>query len=277
MSKSWMPYLTFSSPSNESAMPDPTLPVSQANLTQLQPDQIAIFLDFDGTLAAIEEHPDAVSVPPATLKTLTELDQATGGAIAIITGRPIIGIDYFLKPLRLPIAGVHGLERRGADGTYSNAPINQQALDAVADSLTPFVKSQPHLWLEAKRGSIALHFRQRPDLAQECADKVAQAIAAYPSLHVLPGKMVFEIKAGTSSKADAIAAFMREAPFVGRRPLFAGDDVTDEQAFPLITRLNGISIKIGAGETRATHRSADPATFAQWLGQLAAHFRRRDV
>lgn len=190
--------------------------------------------------------------------------------LAIVTGRSIADIDRFLSPLELPVAGVHGLERRSADGTISTAPIDEQALADVSIRLTHFAALHPGLLLEPKRGSVALHYRQRPDLANICTCAVARAVEPYPQLHVLPGKMVIEIKGSTATKADAIAAFMAEEPFIGRTPFFAGDDVTDEQAFPVINRLGGISLKIGQGQTSAAYRCPGPAAFSEWLAQLAS-------
>jgi len=249
----------------------PALPISSLQFSSLHPEQLALFLDFDGTLAPIVEHPDAVSVPARTLDALALLSQEAT-ALAIVTGRSIADIDRFLSPLELPVAGVHGLERRSADGTISGAPISQQALADVSTRLSQFVAQNPGLLLEPKRGSVALHFRQRPDLADSCAAEVAEAVEPYPQLHVLPGKMVFEIKGGTATKADAIAAFMAEEPFLGKKPFFAGDDVTDEHAFPIVDRFDGISVKIGPGETSAAYRCMGPAAFSKWLVQLAHYF-----
>lgn len=236
--------------------------------TAFHPDSIALFLDFDGTLAPIAEHPDAVAVPPKTMKALAALAEQV--PLAILSGRPIHDLDRFLSPLMLPAAGVHGLERRSADGTIHRVPIADDALEAVREALSPFVMKNPGLLLEHKPGSIALHFRKRPELAEACAECVREATAAHgDALTVVPGKMVLDIKAGAATKGDALRAFMNEAPFVGRRAFFAGDDVTDEAAFSALQASDAITVKIGPGETAARYRCAGPETFAEWLMSLA--------
>lgn len=259
-------------PSNQRAMSDQTQSISALDPSNLHPEHTALFLDFDGTLAPIVEHPDAVSVPIPTMNALASL--AKRGVLAIITGRSIVDIDRFLSPLELPVAGVHGLERRSADGTVHGVEISEEALKYVSNRLSEFVIRNPGLILESKRGSIALHFRQRPDLADVCTAIVAELTGSHPQLHVLPGKMVLEIKAGVATKGDAICAFMQEDPFAGRTPFFAGDDVTDEEAFPAVSGFGGITVRIGKGVTSAQYRCPGPAAFSDWLTALAHSFSR---
>jgi len=256
-------------------MAEKPAPLISLDHARLKPDGTAIFLDFDGTLADIAEHPDAVSVPQATREVLARLKRSTQGALAIVTGRPITDIDRFLAPLYLPVAGVHGLERRAAQGTISLAPIDPRTFDFVRGRLEAFAGAHPGLFLEVKQGSMALHFRQRPELGSACTAAVHEAINGARGFEILHGKMVVEVKAGEATKADAVAAFMNEVPFRGRLPLFAGDDVTDEDAFEEIQRAKGISIKIGGGATAALFRSEGTAAFREWLGLLADSFESR--
>jgi len=87
------------------------------------------------------------------------------------------------------------------------------------------------------------------------------------------GKMVFELKPAGCDKGKAIEEFMREEPFMGRTAVFLGDDVTDEYGFRVVNRLEGHSIKVGAGATDARWRLQDPAAakawLAAWINQLA--------
>lgn len=216
----------------------------------------ALFLDFDGTLVDIADQPEAVHVPQALIDTLARLQTYVGGALAVISGRPIDQIDGFLAPLRLPTAGVHGAERRNAQGEMSLLNIHSLAqVEAVAAAL---VARHPQLLVETKRGSIALHYRQAPALEALCLEAMEAAVGQSPGLTLLRGKMVVEAKPGGASKGHAIEAFLHEAPFAGHTPVFVGDDVTDEVGFSTVQRLGGLGIKVGEGATVAWQRLASP-------------------
>jgi trehalose 6-phosphate phosphatase len=232
----------------------------------------ALFLDFDGTVVDIAPQPQDVHVPPPLIATLAHVHEWLGGAAALISGRPISQIDRFLAPLQLPAAGVHGAERRGADGVLS--VVAGAPLDRVETAARALAQRHPRLLLEPKRGSLALHYRQAPELENLCLDTMQSAVEASPGLTLLRGKMVVEAKPGGASKGLAIEAFMREAPFAGRMPLFIGDDVTDEAGFSTVQRLGGIGIKVGEGPTVAWRRLRDPQALRQDLeAALAARNR----
>jgi trehalose 6-phosphate phosphatase len=248
--------------------------ISTRSLDELRlacpPERLAIFLDFDGTLADIVEHPDDVHLPVDTAQALATLARRTSGAVAIVTGRPIEQIDALTTPLVLAVAGVHGMSRRGFDGRL-HATQHDAALFAEAQArLTGLHLRLPDTMIEIKPGSIAFHYRRRPDLAATIAENIHDALGDLEGLDILHGKMVVEVKAGHAHKGDAIRAFMDEEPFAGRMPLFAGDDVTDEFGFAAIDELDGIAIKIGTGETSAGWRADDPEHFRKWLVGLAA-------
>ncbi|MEO3385886.1 trehalose-phosphatase [Mesorhizobium sp. CAU 1741] len=221
----------------------------------------AFFLDFDGTLAEIVDDPDKAAISEANFAALQKLAEAADDAVAVVSGRSIAQLDRLLHPLRLPLAGVHGLERRTADGRLVNAPIDEDAQRTLQAGVKTFADANPGLLAEAKPGSVALHYRMRPDLAAECA-RLADELARHdPRIEVVAGKMVFEIKLGALTKGDAISAFMEESPFRGRVPFFAGDDVTDETGFKVVNAMGGISLKVGSGKTFADHRVMDTASF----------------
>lgn len=228
----------------------------------------ALFLDFDGTMVDIAPQPHAVHVPPPLVDSLATLNEYLGGALAVISGRPIAQIDDFLAPLRLPVAGVHGAERRGADGTLEL--LNTHPLDDVEAAARALVERHPALLVECKRGSVALHYRQAPELEAECLRAMREAVAGSPGISLLQGKMVVEAKPGGASKGRAIESFLREAPFTGRLPVFIGDDITDEVGFSTVQRLGGLGIKVGAGPSVAWQRLADPGALRQQLEAVVA-------
>jgi trehalose 6-phosphate phosphatase len=228
----------------------------------------ALFLDFDGTLVDIAPQPDAVIVPPGLVQSLQALAKYLGGALALISGRPIEQIDEYLQPLQLPVAGVHGAERRAADGAMSCLPV--RPLQEVEETAYAVATRHPHLRVEIKRGSVALHYRQAPEFEDECVEVMRSAVERSPGLTLLRGKMVVEAKPGGASKGQAIEDFMREEPFIGRRPLFVGDDVTDEVGFATVQRLRGLGVKVGEGPSVAWQRVASPALFRQQLQTAVA-------
>ncbi len=246
-----------------------TKALEELDVCQLGSTDLAIFLDFDGTLVEIADHPENVELLPETRRVLARLSRVLDGALAVISGRAIDDVDRFLAPLRLPVAGVHGLERRDCAGTIHAREIDTDAIDELRETLQGFVAETTGLFLESKPGSIALHFRARPELAQRCIDMMHQCAGESRALHILRGKKVIEAKASRVTKAEALSEFMREPPFLGRRPLCAGDDITDEAAFRATLDLGGVSVKVGCGETCALYRSAEPGEFLDWLGRLA--------
>lgn len=233
----------------------------------------ALFLDFDGTLVDLAPQPDAVIVPSGLVHTLGELNHYLGGALAVISGRPIEQIDAFLQPLRLPVAGVHGTERRAFDGVVSL--MSTHPLERVQEAALALAAQHPQLRVEIKRGSVALHYRLAPELEPLCLQVMQDAVAHSPGLTLLHGKMVIEAKPRDASKGHAIEAFLHEPPFAGRMPVFVGDDFTDEVGFSTVQRMQGLGIKVGEGATVAWHRLASPAALRHELQRVVAAKSRR--
>lgn len=227
-----------------------------------------MFFDFDGTLAEIAERPDDVEVTEATRQTLASLLDAFSGAVAIVTGRDIATIDGFLAPVKLPIAGVHGLVRRDANGAMHKPQFDSEALHIVEERIKPLIETEAGLLLEHKHGAIALHYRLRPELEAVCLEAMEQAVAAAPAINLRRGKMVIEAIGHSTDKGMAIAGFLEEPPFAGRRPVFVGDDLTDEDGFRMVNQRNGISIKVGAGETNAQYRIKNREELLSLLNNL---------
>jgi trehalose 6-phosphate phosphatase len=234
---------------------------------------IALFLDFDGTLAEIATHPDEVTVPAATRRLLAQLQTALGGAVTIVTGREIATIDQYLAPLQLAVAGVHGLIRRNAAGVTTSlvdADAAAQLPGLVGAAAAPLLRHHRALTVEYKTGAIALHYRGAPDQAAACI-AVMQAVADQlpdVGLRLCHGRQVVEIVAGHSNKGVAVAAFLLELPFRGRIPVFIGDDITDEDGFAAVNLASGRSIKVGDGTTIAHHRLRDPGEVFAWLNDV---------
>lgn len=236
-------------------MPNDTLP-------PLTP-QTALFLDFDGTLVELAAQPGAVVIPPLLISTLAGLYHQLGGALALVSGRSLLDLDAFVAPLQLPAAAEHGAQRRNAEGLLMSAPATDLSL--ALQTAQELVQAHPALLLERKLLALSLHYRQAPELESLCLQAMRQAVARSSGLALIQGKCVIDVKPAEVSKGTAIAAFMAEAPFAGRVPVFAGDDVTDEAGFEQVRRLGGHAVKVGAGPTCAGHRCASVSELARWL------------
>lgn len=239
--------------------------------------KFAIFIDFDGTLVDIAETPDSVDVPAALPHQIERALRELDSAFAVLTGREITDIDKYLSPLVLPVAGAHGSQRRKADGSLETLPPEMlAAADALAENLEPLLAANPDLIVERKDGAVALHYRQAPELERACQIAMEEAAYADDRFQLVEGKMVIEARPKGLSKGTALRAFMQEAPFAGRTPIFIGDDTTDEDGFIAAQELGGIGIKLGAGKTAAKMRIANVASvhaLIQGLGDIAARER----
>ncbi|HMN44056.1 MAG TPA: trehalose-phosphatase [Povalibacter sp.] len=231
---------------------------------------LALFLDVDGTLIEIASTPHAVVVPESLKALLQALSKRLDGALALVSGRSLPTLDSLFAPLQFAAAGIHGCERRAADGRLVLPTIDEQRFAAARDELAQWSQRHPGSLLEDKRYALALHYRLAPQLESAAFDEAQRALRQLGGTHELQrGKFVFELRPAGYSKGTAVAAFMREAPFRGRRPLFIGDDVTDEDGFGVVNDLGGISIRVGdVAETAARHRLADVGAVHRWLGEL---------
>ncbi|MGN6085637.1 trehalose-phosphatase [Trinickia sp.] len=241
----------------------------------LSPSETAFFFDFDGTLVELASTPDGVVVPPGVVDSLAQLRDLTRGAVAVVSGRGIDSIDAFLGMPDLPIAGLHGAERRDASGDTVRLGFNDARLLRMEKVLEQLVNAHPGTLLEIKGAALAVHFRNAP-LAETAAREATQRLVdEHADAYVLqPGKMVYEIKPKNVDKGRAVAAFLDEPPFAGRMPVFAGDDLTDEKAFALVNERGGVSIKVGAGDTSARMRVDSVGAFALWLADIVRAARQ---
>lgn len=237
-------------------------------------DDWALFLDVDGTLLEFADTPEGVRVPPGLVDALAALRHRLGGALALVSGRRLARLDALFAPLRLPAAGLHGLERRHADNHVD--PPTPPSLLAVLRRKAELVAMQyPGALVEDKASTIALHWRGNPD-AEHPLRKLAET--ALPWLHdyrLQAGDGVVELRPVGTDKGDAIAALLDEPPFAGRMPVFAGDDLTDEHGFEVVIQRGGLAVLVGdRTPSRARHRLADPAAVLDWLTTPAAQAGR---
>lgn len=235
-------------------------------------DRWALFLDVDGTLVELADTPDAAAPSPDLLPALRQASGYLDGALALVSGRPIAGVDR-LAPLGGPAAGMHGLERRRPDGSLVEVPEPLPVLRDLIDELLAYEAENPGILVEDKGPAVTLHYRLAPHLegpARHIFERRRNELEQ--DYKLLDGKMMVEVKPKHASKAGAVDAFMREHPFTGRIPVFIGDDITDEDGFEACNRLGGFSIWVSddpqARTTRARHWLRGVDDVIGWLGTM---------
>lgn len=227
----------------------------------------ALFLDFDGTLVDIQPRPDAVSVDDRLHRLVATLADRLDGRVAIVSGRSIEQLDALFGGLTLATSGSHGAELRAA-GTGGEAPLRPASLDGVAATLQRFADQNPGTEVELKSFGIGLHYRGAPHM-RDAADALTRELADAAELWRQEGKMVFEVRV-PGDKGAAIARFLDDAPFAGARPVFLGDDLTDEPGFAAVAERGGAGILVGPPrDTAATYRLNDVGEVLDWLDQAA--------
>jgi trehalose 6-phosphate phosphatase len=224
----------------------------------------SLFLDFDGTLVDLAPRPDMVVVDARLRALMERLTAVLNGRIAIISGRPLAQIRGYFGPAALTMSGSHGVERVWADGR-SLIPDTPGWLAGALARAEAFGARHPGVLIEAKPFGLALHYRLAPEAEAACR-ALAEAIAADAGVIVQPGKMVFEVRAAGGDKGDALRAFMADPLMAGTRPVFIGDDVTDEAAFAAATALGGAGVLVGEPRpTAAGFRLENVAATIGWL------------
>jgi trehalose 6-phosphate phosphatase len=230
----------------------------------------ALFLDVDGTLLEIAPRPELVRVPEGLPSLIVRLSAQREGALALISGRPLAQLDRLFQPWQGAAAGLHGLERRRADGVLASVVdgCSAAALDRLRPKLAALAADGTGLILEDKGGTLALHYRAAPQREAEIRAVVEALHREFGSvLRLIAGKMVVEFQPRSADKGRAIAAFFAEPPFLGRRPIFVGDDTTDEDGFAEIRRLRGVAIRVGPfdGATAANYCLPSVGAVLAWL------------
>jgi trehalose 6-phosphate phosphatase len=229
----------------------------------------AYFLDVDGTLLEIQPRPGDVCADQPLLELLSKLAAGLGGALALVSGRTVDDLDRIFAPLSFPAAGLHGAEIRFAGGARKRA--GSAVMDVARPELRAFAAKHPGLMLEDKGATLALHYRQRPELAGDVRAVLA-SFAGQAGLAVQEGKMVAELKQAQYEKGTAIEELLQSPPFRGLMPVFIGDDLTDESGFDFVNRGGGVTIRVGitAHPTAARFRLRDPLAVRTELRRVAA-------
>jgi trehalose 6-phosphate phosphatase len=236
----------------------------------LRLDQSAILLDIDGTLLDLAPTPREVWVPPDLSTTLNRLLARTSGALALVSGRSLNDIDLIFAPEQFPAVGGHGAEMRisaESEAVATHAPPMDKELKR---RLAAIAKLRPGILLEDKGYSLALHYRLAPHAEKAIYAAVSLIRADLPNapIEVLPGKCVCEIKHSGFNKATGVLELMTHEPFRGRRPIFIGDDVTDEAVFGIMPDLGGLAFSVGRRAKGVADHFDEPRDVRNWLAHL---------
>jgi trehalose 6-phosphate phosphatase len=252
----------------EDDAPPETVPVPSSLVPHLS--ETAILLDIDGTLLDLMPTPREVWVPPGLAETLNRLLVRTSGALAMVSGRSLNDIDLIFAPDQFPAVGGHGAEMRiepDSESVAAHAPPMDKELKR---RLAAIAKLSPGILLEDKGYSLALHYRLAPHAEKAIYAAVSLIRADLPNapIEVLPGKCVCEIKHSGFTKATGVRELMTREPFKGRRPLFIGDDVTDETVFAIMPDFDGLAFSVGRRAKGVAGHFDAPSDVREFLTHL---------
>lgn len=243
-----------------------------AKPAELPAGQIGLFLDVDGTLLDLAPRPEAVVVKPQLLADLQAAERAVGGALALVSGRSIETLDQLFAPLRLCAAGIHGAEiRRRPDGGVIKLADGRLS-DQAWSELDRLLRGFPGSYAENKVVSFAVHYPEPstdvPRLKRALRCLMDRIAAPSQALQLIAGRAVFEVQLQGFDKGRAIRRFMKTRPFLGRKPVFIGDDEIDRAGFDAALARGGFAFSVGTEFPGLSGVFAGPDLVRSWLHEL---------
>ena len=224
----------------------------------------AFLLDLDGTLLDIAPAPDQVVVPPSLADNLRRLRALCGDALAIVTGRPVAQIDSLLGGVPFAVAGEHGAAMRYAPGSAVQVLPMPDLPQHWHDTAANVAAQHGGAMLETKSHGLVLHYRAAPQAGPALQDALLPLLREQPGAYVLmPAKMAWEIRPAGADKGTAVRSLMSHPPFIGRVPVFVGDDVTDEDGIDAARAAGGIGLRV-------PETFGNPAGVRAWIAALLA-------
>jgi len=241
--------------------------------------EIAVFLDYDGTLTPIVPRPEDAVLAPAVRETVAQLAQAC--TVAIISGRDLADVRRLVGVDGIVYAGSHGFDVAGPQGSLAGDNERERFLPMLAQAegeLVEPMKKIPGAQLERKKYSIAVHYR---NVASADLDRievlVKDVLARYPELRDLPGKKVHDLQPRIDwDKGKALFHVLRmlglDRPDV--LPVYIGDDITDEDAFAALRGYGvGIVVRDEPRPTAANLAVDSPVEVHRLLAALLARLK----
>ncbi|HEY7576684.1 MAG TPA: trehalose-phosphatase [Acetobacteraceae bacterium] len=223
---------------------------------------MALLLDLDGTLLDIAPRPEAVVVPAGLTDALRRIRKLLEDALAVITGRPVETVDSLLGEVAYAVAGEHGGAIRHKPGAaVLRPPLPSPAPEWIA-AAERLAAAHPGVLFEPKARGFALHYRAAPALARMLRDALERMLAGSSEFELLPAHMLWEVRPRGIDKGKAVTRLMGAPPFLGRLPVFIGDDVTDEDGIAAAAGMGGAGLRV-------QEAFGDAAGVRAWLAAIA--------
>lgn len=237
--------------SSSSSYISPKMILNDCNLN-MDSNQVVLFLDIDGTISEFHPDPDKSIIHPEIINILENLQQYI--QLILVTGRSILQAQKLIHPLQWNIAGSHGLELIYQADLKTLISLNKPQLQALKQYIQEQAVQIPDLRIEVKDYSVALHFREHPQLEDRVHAFALECLNQFSDFELKAGKYVFELVPKGANKGSAIQQIIQQYHLTDHYPMFIGDDLTDEAGFKVINALHGCSIKVGLGQTLARYR-----------------------
>ena len=232
---------------------------------------LLVACDYDGTLAPIIDNPDEARPLRESVAALRQLAAMPDTHVAVISGRALRDLAALSRlPEEIHLVGSHGTE---FDVGFADDLSSEQRdlRDRVLGELNDIARRDHGFIVEPKPAGVAFHYRKaEPEIAAIAVQDVLSGPGSRDGVHVKTGKMVVELSVLDLNKGDALDRLRTDVS--AEAVIFAGDDVTDEDAFARLTGPD-LSLKVGPGPTLARGRLHDPQSVAQMLALVAE--RRR--
>lgn len=259
------------------------LPSALAHLKEIlqlaRSRQLAVFLDYDGTLAPITPTPDVALVSPEMHRAMLRL--AAKCTVGVISGRDLPDVRHRVNIDSIVYAGSHGFEIGGPKGLHVEQPEGLDCLpelDLVHQELSRQLSHIRGAIVERKKFVITVHYRlvAEGETAQ-VEEAIDRAIELHPRLRKAVGKKMFELLPNVPwNKGTAVLSLLEMLDLGGPRvlPLYFGDDVTDEDVFQAL-RGRGLGIFVGEPpwDSAAAYGLRDCEEVREFLLELAPFCR----
>lgn len=247
----------------------------QVILTQLKSiiytHKIILFLDIDGTISEFHPDPEKSIIKTETLNTLQELQKYI--KLVLVSGRSITQAQQLIHPYHWNIAGSHGLELYYQSHLSKLINFDSSQFKLLKNYITEHRIHLSQTRIEIKDYSVALHFREHPDLENQVHAFALDCLAHFQNFELKAGKFVFELVPKGANKGSAIQQIIQHDQLSDYYPIFIGDDLTDEVGFQVVNTFKGCSIKVGTGNTVAKHRLENVTQVHAFLAEFLEIFK----